>query len=349
MADVHQLQTVKKAEEEASHWIARLDADDVSAEDRAAVELWRRAHPLNARAFEELSTTWRRFLSAAASAQHARAAGDSGLSGAARSVGAARRRSWVGAALAAAAIVATVSTVAYLHSSQSLPSYSAAVGEQVTIPLSDGSFLELNSNSLVRVDFSSRARIIQLDRGEVFFRVAHDPNRPFWVTAGGGWVRDVGTEFDVYLKAKSIQVTVRQGTVSAGEGAQALGDTRPDEQHLQSWVTLSGGQQADLEAGSARKRALSANELADAVAWRSGTVYFENRPLAEVAAELNRYSAHPLILEDTPLRTLSVGGAFRAGPQGSDALVRMLEQNFDVRVQRDASGIHLRSPPDPSE
>lgn len=47
------------AEREASEWIARLNADDVSPDDGARFEVWRKLHPLNARAYEELAATWR--------------------------------------------------------------------------------------------------------------------------------------------------------------------------------------------------------------------------------------------------------------------------------------------------
>jgi transmembrane sensor len=158
----------------------------------------------------------------------------------------------------------------------------------------------------------------------------------------------LGTEFNVYMRPNSLRVTVSEGVVNVGESRESLGASRPDARTLQPWATLSGGQQADLDATAARKRALTSDELTDAVAWRSGTIYFENRPLMDVVSELNRYSADPLILEDEALRGLPVGGAFQAGPKGAPALVHMLEQNFDVRVRRDTAGIHLQTASNPS-
>jgi len=339
MADVHQLPTLRNVEQEASEWIARLEAEDVAPEDRVRFEAWRRAHPLNAQAFEDVSATWRRFL------QAGQVAGAAMIERDAKSrPQQSARRGW-SLAIAAAAVVATLLASVYVQKAARLPVFATLVGEQLKVPLSDGSVMELNSNSAARIDYSAGQRTIHLDRGEAFFRVAHDTQRPFWVTAGGGWVRAVGTEFNVYMRSQSLQVTVREGTVRAGETRASLSAVQPDEQTLQSWVTLSGGQQADLDRTAVHKRALSADELADAVAWRNGTIYFENRPLAEVVAELNRYSAQALILEDDTLRTLPVGGVFQAGPKGAAALVHMLEQNFPVDVRRDASGIHLRGLP----
>lgn len=337
MADVHRLPSVRKVEQEAGEWIARLAADDVTAEDRARFEAWRHAHPLNTRAFEDLSRTWQRFQKAAPLA-HRGAFGDSIVPARAD----VRRRPWTWA-LAAAAILMTLLAGQYLQRPVVATPFKTAVGEQLTVSLPDGSSMELNSNSLARIDYSTRRRIIHLERGEAFFKVAHDASRPFWVTAGGGWVRAVGTEFNVYLRTASLEVTVREGTVQAGESRDGSSAAQPDEGKLLPAVTLTGGQQADLEASSTRKRVLSPEDLAEAVAWRTGTVYFENRPLAEVVAELNRYSTEQLILEDDGLRALPVGGTFQAGPKGGAALLRMLEQNFDIRVRRQGTRTYLQS------
>src|SRR3546814_15764523 len=64
MSDVHQLPDVEAVRLQASEWIARLNADDVNAEDRVRFEAWRAAHPRNARAYDELMATWPRFPAA---------------------------------------------------------------------------------------------------------------------------------------------------------------------------------------------------------------------------------------------------------------------------------------------
>src|SRR5579884_2598127 len=154
MADVHRLPSARKVEEEASKWIARLDADDVTAEDRARFETWRRAHPSHARAFEDLSKTWHRFLQAAPATAEGTWENSRNLHTAN-----ARRRVWSWA-LAAAAILLVVLGSLYMQRPVASTAFQAALGEQLTVPLPDGSSLELNSNSRARVDYSSRRRII---------------------------------------------------------------------------------------------------------------------------------------------------------------------------------------------
>jgi transmembrane sensor len=342
MADIHRLPNARKVEQEASEWIARLNADDVTAEDRTSFEAWRHAHPLHAQAFEDLSRTWNRFLQAG---QLARAAtfAESMIPEADDL----RRGRWRPRFAAAAALIA-VSLLLGLYLARSAPPtlFRTAIGEQLAVRLPDGSLMELNSNSMARVDYSARRRIIHLDRGEAFFKVDHDASRPFWVgAAGGGWVRDVGTQFDVYLRATNVQVTVTEGTVRVGASRDSLAAANPAAGRQADWVTLTRDEQADLAGSVARKRLLSAEEVAEAMAWRSGTVYFDNRPVAEVAAELNRYSVEQLIVEGDALRTMRVGGAFQANPKGAAALLGMLEQNFGVQARREGTHIYLRRLP----
>src|SRR6266404_1563845 len=62
MGDVHRLPSTDDAEREASAWIARMNADDVTADDRTRFEAWLRAQSCNAKAYAELSATWQELV-----------------------------------------------------------------------------------------------------------------------------------------------------------------------------------------------------------------------------------------------------------------------------------------------
>src|SRR5689334_8032291 len=106
---VHRLPNVKDSQREASEWIARLNADDVSAEDLARFETWKRAHPLNAEAYEQVLLTWRRFERAGPLVRAVAFGQSMG-----RSAAASRSRSWR-FALAAAVVVVTLLAGLYLQ------------------------------------------------------------------------------------------------------------------------------------------------------------------------------------------------------------------------------------------
>src|SRR5262245_54823473 len=59
MAEIEAWRSHAHIQREASQWVARLNADDVSQEDRDAFETWLSASAQNARIFEEVTTTWR--------------------------------------------------------------------------------------------------------------------------------------------------------------------------------------------------------------------------------------------------------------------------------------------------
>jgi transmembrane sensor len=343
MADIHRLPDIKEVEREASEWVARLDAEDVSAEDRARFEDWRHSHPLHARTYEELLATWREITTAAPliqSASHTRSHEQP-------RIGTAPQR-WRTLAMAASVIVAAVWLGFYLHSLTTEATYQTALGERATISLRDGSTLQLNSDSRVRVDYSLRSRVIHLQRGEVIFEVAHNIKRPFWVTTGSSWVRAVGTAFGVYLNRKGVRVTVHEGVVKLGTADRLLPATLSEEMLKEASAVLAAGDQADLEGSVTTTRKLSAQELARTAAWQNGWVYVENDTLCDVIAELNRYTPRQLVLEDAQLCSLSVGGAFQANPRGAEALLNMLEMNFGARIRRDDDRAYIQAATNPS-
>jgi transmembrane sensor len=96
----------------------------------------------------------------------------------------------------------------------SAPIYTTALGEQRSIQFADGSTVELNSRSKIRVKYSKRERDVDLLEGQALFHVAHDAGRPFIVAVGATRVRAVGTQFDVYKRSNETVVTVVEGRVA---------------------------------------------------------------------------------------------------------------------------------------
>lgn len=330
MSNVRQLPDTEAIERQASDWIARLEADDVSADDRARFEAWRAAHPAHARAFQELSETWKRFVAAGPLVRAVSFAQSMNEAAGIRTT----RRRWIYAATAAAILLAILGAIRHRSVEPPIPAstFSTAVGEHAKISLPDGSTLELNSGSFARVNYSSGARVIRLERGEGFFEVAHDTNRPFWVLAGGSWVRAVGTAFNVSLTRMAVEVTVSEGTVRVGS-TQGTGVPQDNPHSDDAIAVVNAGEQVELNRGLAAMRQLSSEQLRHSLTWREGTVYFEARPLADVISELGRYTTLEIIVNDESLAKMPVGGTFRTSPDGVNALLNMLQQGFGLRVR----------------
>ena len=93
--------------------------------------------------------------------------------------------------------------------------------------LADNSVLRLNTDTAVTVRYRPAERLIEIDRGQAFFEVAHEPTRRFRVVAGATNIVAVGTQFDVYRDRVSTVVTVVEGQVTvASDSTLASGAAR---------------------------------------------------------------------------------------------------------------------------
>jgi len=325
MGELHWLPTPEDTEREAGDWLARMHADDVTADDRLRFEAWLRAHPRNAKAYSELVATWNELVETGPLVR----AVDFGQAMNAASASYVRA-SWLTRALAATVAAIVIGTAWLFYKQQADTRFQTAIGEQVAVMLPDGSSLNLNTNSRVDVDYSQRERVIHLERGEVYFNVAHDAQRPFWVHAGDRWVRAVGTAFNVYLRPAGVQVTVSEGTVNV---VDATGSESPPS-HAKSAAAVTAGEQADARGTADVIRALNTSELNRSLAWRRKSLYFHDEPLGNVVEELMRYTPLKIEVLDDSLRGLPVGGTFQTSPAGAEALLKMLEDGFGARVRR---------------
>jgi transmembrane sensor len=340
MGEVHQLPNPADTEREASDWFARMNADDVTADDHARFAAWLQAHACNVKAYDELVATWNGLVK---SGPLVRAVyfGQAMNAASARS---ARAPRWLAGALAAAVAAIAIGVAWNLYKQNEDSRFQTAIGEQVAVSLPDGSSFNLNTNSRVEVDYSQRSRVIHLERGEAYFKVTHDTHRPFWVHAGDRWVRAVGTAFNVYLRPAGVQVTVSEGTVNM---VNATGSESPpsDASYAKSAAAVTAGEQADAHGHADVIRALNAAQLSRLLAWRKSSLYFQDEPLGNVVNELMRYTTLEIEIVDDSLRELPVGGTFQTSPEGAEALLKMLQDGFGTQIRRvGADHVYIEGP-----
>jgi transmembrane sensor len=340
MGDVHRLTSTDDAEREASAWLARMNADDVSDDDRSRFESWLRAHSGNAKAYAALSTTWQELVESGPLVR----AVYFGQAMNAASASPAPRRRWAAAAVAAGIGAIVLGGAWNLYKQKEETRFQTAIGEQVAVALPDGSSFDLNTDSRIWVDYSQRRRVIRLEHGEAFFKVAHDTQRPFWVRAGDYWVRAVGTAFNVYLTSTGVEVTVSEGTVNVVH-ATANESPPSDAAITQSASPLTAGEQADVHGRAEVIHELNSAQLSRALAWRKSSLYFQDQPLGDVVNELMRYTTLRIEFNDDELRHLPVGGTFQTSPEGAEALLTMLHDGFGTTVRRDGQGhVYIEGP-----
>lgn len=329
MGDVHRLPDPEEVEREASDWFARMNADDVSADDRARFEAWRHAHACNEKAYAELVATWNELVDSRPLVRAVRF----GQAMNAASASAVRVPRWFAGALVAAVGAIVLGVVATLYHQSADSRFQTKIGEQAAVTLPDGSSFNLNTNSQIEVDYSRRTRIVHLKQGEAYFSVAHDTQRPFWVHAGDRWVRAVGTAFNVYVRPAGVQVTVSEGTVKVID-ASRYESPPSDASYATSAAAVTAGEQSDARGHLDVVRVLNSAQLSRLLAWRESSLYFQDEPLKNVVDELMRYTPMEIEIEDESLRQLPVGGTFQTSPEGAEALLKMLEDGFGAKVRR---------------
>ncbi len=202
------------------------------------------------------------------------------------------------------------------------------VGGFERIHLEDGSTIELNTDSEVRVKLSAERRLIELRRGEAHFKVAHDASRPFDVVGGGRMVRAVGTAFSVRLRsARQAEVLVTEGRVVIEEPDADL-RSPPRQSSL-----LVAGEIAKFEPAGLEVAKVAVGTMERRLAWTGGKIVLISEPLADAAAEFNRYNKTQLVLTDPALEELHIGGTFEVTDLPS--FLAALQRVFGVRASPD--------------
>jgi transmembrane sensor len=220
------------------------------------------------------------------------------------------------------------------HASVEQASYLTAMGDLRTVPLSDGSNATMSSDSRMQVSLSNGERHIDLQQGEAFFEVAKDPGRPFVVSAGGRQVVAVGTRFAVRRDGADLRVVVTEGTV------RLRSEGEPGPQRVPTTL-LHAGNVALASSRGVVVRTGTVEEAERDLGWRSGYVTFRDTPLEAAAAEFNRYNARKIVMGDTEVAAMRVGGNFRWS--NTEAFVRLLEQGFPIQAERHPDRIVLHS------
>jgi len=203
-------------------------------------------------------------------------------------------------------------------------------GGQERLLLADGSQIELNTESAIRIGLRNNRRSVELLRGEAYFQIRHDRNHPFVVRVADHKIIDLGTRFTVRTAHGSLQVALLEGRVRL-DSASA-----PD--HLRS-VTLLPGEVAVATAEAIRVNRVSAGELADRLAWQHGGLVFHNTSLADAVAEFNRYGGQPLVLKNLQAAGLTINGRFRVS--GAEDFASNVHELFGLRVEHRNGAIVL--------
>ena len=283
-------------------------------------------------------------------------------------------------AVAASALMVALAGGVWWQSAR-YPLYSTDIGERRSITLADGSTVDLNARSKLRVEFSKNERRVELLDGQALFQVAKDKNRPFIVASGEATVRAVGTQFDVYRKDGGTTVTVLEGRVAVYSTAYAVsnsGSAEPPSTAAQPAIRsppASVQPQAQMHATPHSEAAssnppglvdpsgsgaifLSAGEqvtvtpaqtlpaparadVAATTAWMQRRLIFDGSKLSDVVQEFNRYNKRQLVIEDAQLSDFHVSGVYSSTDPSS--LIRFLREQRGMKITENENEVQIAS------
>jgi transmembrane sensor len=253
---------------------------------------------------------------------------------------------WIRRAVTLAAGIAAISLAGWwaFEGPLSWRTYTTKVGEQRALELEDGSVVNLNTDSQLKVRFSRSVRVLRLVAGEALFKVRHETERPFLVDAGDSMIRAIGTQFNVYRRVNGTIVSVLEGTVRIPRDSP-LTPTAPSNTASASVTNAasaqaSAGETVDVSQGRLIKHRQV--NTADVVAWRQRRLVFHDDTLLEIAAEFNRYNRTPqLEVEGAQAQQHRFAGTFDA--DAPEALLATLRSDESLVIERGLDRIVIRS------
>jgi transmembrane sensor len=337
-------------DDDALDWFVRRTGGGFDARDEAAFQAWLKADTARRSAYERRQAVWAaldRLPANGLDILRANLADDLAaetvFSALARPASPARRRFLVPAFSAAAMAVVTggAGLVAWKHR-QAQPvfaqSFGTPRGQQLEVPLPDGSRLRLDTATRVEVAYYRQRREVRLPQGQAVFSVQGDAARPFQVLAGPLRITVVGTRFSVrhtpgMAGDDGVRVAVEAGRVKVERIAPGASNGATDPP-----ILLSAGQQIASDALGVLEPVapLSAAGIAP---WRDNRVSFDNTRLAQVLAELERYGDTRLVVRDPAVAGLRITGTFN--PARLDSFARLLPQAAPVRLREAGSVMEI--------
>lgn len=312
--------SAREIKDRAAQWLERRDREDWSAADQAALDTWLNESLAHATAFWRIEEGWARTERLAALREPMRPV----------RANAPPRSSTLFRVIAAVSLAAVFGVLGTHYLSQPREKvYSTAIGGHEIITLADGSSIELNTDTSLRIAHNGTTRTVTLDKGEAYFQVTHDAAHPFVVNAGNHRVTDLGTKFLMRKGADRIEVAMYEGRASF-EGTK--------DASSQSSILTPG----DVAIGTSARgiqitKGVPAQILVNKLAWQRGFLVLDHTTLADAAQDLNRYNREKIVITDPAAGRMEMYGTIPIN--GVGGFVRVAQSVLGLRVEKHGNEI----------
>lgn len=318
-------ETAQAIDDRAAEWVARIDRAGDDAGVHAELEVWLGDDARRRGAYFRAQAAWAMLDRASVLGAGQGYAPNEAPEPSARLTR--RRMLWGGGAIAAGVAISVTGFGLFSSPDQRI---ATALGEIRRVPLHDGSFAAVNTETTLDVTLKPKVRRVAIAQGEAWFQVAKDRTRPFIVEAGEVRVKAIGTAFAVRLAGNGVDVQVTEGVVEVWRVG--------DEANVRR-VAAGARTFVSAAAGAAPAVVTASAEIDRALSWRSGQLVFDGDTVAEAAAEFNRYNQIKIEIADPALGQEKMIGRFRTNEP--DAFVRAAAALLDARADAQADRIIL--------
>lgn len=212
--------------------------------------------------------------------------------------------------------------------------YRTDFGERLQFELPDGSMVDLNAHSSLRLGegWEKGQREVWLS-GEAYFTVSKKPatGAKFTVHTPELDIEVLGTQFNVNTRKKNTKVLLEEGQVRLLVKENI--DTREE-------LLLAPGEMANF---SQQTRAISKESIQktqSVVSWKEGYLIYEEVSLNEVVDDIEATYGIPVRVADSTLLRKKINGALPT--DNLDEFLNMVEALFGVEAKKKEEHIEVR-------
>ncbi len=207
--------------------------------------------------------------------------------------------------------------------------YKAGANQQHEFTLADGTHVRLNQNSKLWVSKhpTGRYRKVRL-QGEAYFKVTHNPQRPFEVITHHAVIRDIGTKFDVkdYSSGQNVQVAVIAGEV-------LFKSKKGPQEHF---THLTKGHFGFL---NVKENDIKVNHFAvqNYLSWMNHRIVFIDAPMAKVGRQLERLYHIKCAFASSDLKNRRITADFTA--DSPKKVLSVIAQTLPINYRKDGNKV----------
>jgi ferric-dicitrate binding protein FerR (iron transport regulator) len=199
-------------------------------------------------------------------------------------------------------------------------------GSTLVDTLPDGSVVTLNKNSSLNYPskFKGNTRTIAL-KGEAFFNVTPDKEKPFIINVNDVQIKVVGTSFNIRSENGVTEVIVETGVVQVTRNNKTV-ELRPAEK------IKTGGVDSALVKERVEDKLYNY--------YRSKEFVCDDTPLWKLVEVLNEASGANILIENKELRGLKLNTTFNN--ESLDRILEIVSQTFGITITKEQDRIILK-------